>query len=168
MFRKLTIFVLFSCLIVSCAMNQLTMDKIQNIEKNYSPEQLNEVLSPKNPEFEFTISAGDKEYFIQMYDMVVRSEIHGQNHINNDTAIVNFQFGGFTPPPPPTFDPLMMPTTHTVTYTEPYAFIFENSLLIYWGFFEELNKSDDEQIIELSPKIQTEYERLQKEKKINQ
>ena len=71
------------------------------------------------------------------------------------------------PPPPPTFNPPPHPTYYKVTYTEPYAFIFESNLLIYWGFFEELNKSDDKIITELSPDIQSEYERLKKAKQLN-
>ena len=168
MFSKLIILIMLTCLFISCAINQITMDSIQNIEKSFSIEQLNEILSPKKPKFEFFISKNDKKYFIQIYDMVVRTERHyGQNNIKNGLAVVSFQFGGFTPPPPPTFDPIHKPSSSITTYTEPYAFIFEKDLLIYWGFFEELNKSEDEIIMNLSPDIQAEYERQKKLKITN-
>lgn len=168
MLKKLIIITLVSCFFVSCAVNQLTLDSIQNIEKNYTSEMLSELTTPKKPEFEFYISHDERKFFIQTYKMVVRSESQmGQNYNQGGSDIASFQFGSFTPPPPPTFDPMMMPTSHTVTYTEPYAFIFENNLLIYWGFFEELNKSNDKVIIGLAPDIQTEYERLKEAQRLN-
>ena len=151
----------------SCAVNQITMNQIQTIEKGISIEECIKMLGSKKPKYEFIIQFNDLDYFIQIYDMVVRQEEHhyyGKNTFGKNGGNISLQFGGFTPPSPPTID---MPKHHsyTQTYTEPYSFVFLDDKLLYWGLFEELNKSEDVAITELAPEISLQYKKLELERR---
>lgn len=157
--------IVLTVFLVSCAVNQLTLDKIKNIEKGWSSAQLNTILSPKTPRHEFSIEENGVNYFVQVYDMVTHTETYyGQAAKQGNSATVNYQFGNFTPPPPPNFN-TMPRTSYTSVNTEPYAFIFYEDKLLFWGFFEELNKAENDEINKISTSIQAEYDRREEERK---
>lgn len=170
--KKLVILIIFPFLLISCTANRLTMDMIQFIEKDSSLDEVTKLIEPKKPKYDFYIQQDFREFHVQIFDMVTGEiEGYGENRIISPmpgNAVASFSFGGFTPPSPPSF-PMnnnFGNTYHHQTYTEPYAFVFENEKLYYWGFFEELNKCEDKAINELGPKISMEIER-RKQLKVN-
>lgn len=133
---KLSIAVLVFFLLMSCA-THITLDQIQSIQKGMSLYEMRTLLE-KTPKYYFNIT-NNKDYFCEIYPMQT-----GTRTVTSFTPATKYS-------PART-------TTSQVPVTDDFIFIYQNEMLLYWGFLNEINKVDDLEIIAISQKILDKYE----------
>jgi hypothetical protein len=109
------------------------MDQISSIEKGNSSDDVKKMLVKKHKS-NFKISENSEEYDVLIYDMQTGTEQRMGTNMNPTTGV---------------------PTTfwYDVPVSEPYAFIFKNNKLLFWGFLNECGKEDNDTIVNLGIKI---------------
>ena len=88
----------------------------------------------KKPKSEFTVSEESNTYNVLLYRMQTGTETKTGTNMNPTTGAMNVY-------------------TYESPVTEDYIFLFYDNKLFYWGFLNELGKSEDELIVNLGPKI---------------
>jgi hypothetical protein len=157
---KILIILIVLLVVTSCAYHKISMDSINKIQKGLTKEQCKLMLEPKYPRYEFAVTNDSIDYEIQIYDMIM-STVYTKANSKSLIASTNvqYQFGGFTPPPPPMHDfNNMNHQSVPVDITDPYVFIFHKNGLLYWGLFNEISKCETSEISDLMPEIQRKYD----------
>lgn len=134
-------FPLLLVLLVGCA-GPLTMNNIQFVERGMSPDNLLSMVG-REPAKVFTLIAPEdgREYQVQIFPMQI------------GTATT---YSFYTNP-----QGILVPQTTRYPVSENFAFLFYEESLLFWGFFHEYARSDDQLIRRLAPII---IERWEKEK----
>ncbi|MCF7920880.1 MAG: hypothetical protein K9N06_13295 [Candidatus Cloacimonetes bacterium] len=117
-------------LLAGCAMNLITMDQIQNVTRDMTGEEVRLMLE-KPPQYDYLVNGNDQVYYAEVYQM---------------------QTGTKTCYSPPT-QTNPVGGTYTVPITDDYLFLYKDNKLYFWGFFNELSKSEDEEIQGISQDI---------------
>ena len=170
------LFVLFLILfnLISCTFGKLSVHKIQNIRKGMSSELFKETTSGAEPLYVFNFKVENQNYTVHVYLISITTTAfnHLVNNIGSLLTISNnisFQIT-FTPPImhfpiQPGLDFGGIDIDPFERFSAPYAFIYMDNELLYWGYFEELLKHPDKLINKLG--FQTEKEYIRQEKMIN-
>jgi hypothetical protein len=135
---------LTSCKTTTPPLYQAQVDKISVSTSN---SELNELLLQNKPKYEFSQLFREKNYNVRIYDLVVGTDVQ--------------------------FIPVCLPTTGCmqimvdVPVNAEYAIIQElpKLSLFSWGKFEELSKSNDENVNLMMVEIKNKVTELSKEKK---
>ncbi len=135
---------LFALLIFSCV-SGITMNAIQKINRGMTHEEFMSQIKSK-PKLTFPFNDQETQYTIDIYSM--------QTGTRTQSTYIWNKYGGYT-------------TTTEVPVYDDYYFVFNESGLVFWGFMNELQKSDDVVILNLAPKISAEA-KIQYNKKAKQ
>ena len=121
--------------LVSCVTSDITMDKIQFVERGMSPSSLSSMLE-RNPHKVLKVvdPEGGLEYHVHIYDMQTGTE----------TYIHTYQIG----------DVWYSEQIISPVYEE-FAFLFFQGSLLFWGFHHEFSRSHDQLVRRLAPMIIT-------------
>jgi hypothetical protein len=129
---------LFSCLmglmlvmmLFSCVTG-IRMDDIQQVHRGMSHDEFKSQVTIAS-KFAFPIYHKGIHYEIEIYPM--------QTGTRTQSSYVWTQSGGYT-------------TFYEVPVYDDYTFVFDDKGLMFWGFMTELQKSDDELVLQLAPLI---------------
>ena len=123
--------------LVSCV--PITMDQIQSIERGMSSSSFSSMVGT-NPAKEFTVidPRSGLEYQVYIFCM--------------QTGTTTADFGYWV-------DNVYIPQIETVPVAEDFAFLFYKDSLLFWGFFHEYARSDEQLIERLAPVIIKELEK---------
>jgi hypothetical protein len=119
---------LFSCV------TGITMNEIQGIHRGMAHEEfkLQVKIAPRSA---FPLEHDGVQYAVETYFM--------QTGTRTQSNYVWTKYGGYT-------------TTTQVPVYDDYYFVFDDKGLMFWGFMNEFQKSDDELVQQLAPQIATE------------
>jgi len=137
----ITIFI--STLFFSCA-THITMDKIQSIQRGTAHKQLKSLLQ-KKPTMHFKINDDNNLFLVEIYPMQT-----GTQTSSYYVAPTQYAPGGMR--------------TIQVPVTSEYVFSFKDKKLLFWGFINELYKSEDKEILQLAPKITEKFDKSNERK----
>jgi len=149
MTKKTSLFIflapIIALTIVSCTSTMIKQDDLSAIKRGMSNNEFEAFLKTRNantqPKYTFPVTYESEAYGIEIYDMQT-----GTRTVMTSTYVYS-KYGGYS-----------MPVTTVVPVTAEYVFVFEKTGLLYWGFFNELQKEDDQLIQGLTPLIVDEYE----------
>jgi hypothetical protein len=120
-------------LLVNCT--NITMDKIQFVERGMSSKRLLTMLEATAYTVFTVVDPEDgHEYQVQMFFMEIGT-------------VTNYEPGYFIG------DEYMPGFTYTSAAHESFAFLFFEDSLLFWGFFHEFARSNDQLIRRLAPII---------------
>ncbi|MCF7920883.1 MAG: hypothetical protein K9N06_13310 [Candidatus Cloacimonetes bacterium] len=139
---KLPAIIILTIIISSCA-SYITLDQIQTIKRDMTYLEVRELVE-KAPEESFRFTSNEMSYYVEVYQM--------QTGMSTTSTYT---------PPSPGF-PGGLTSSETLTSTADYLFLYKEQNLFYWGFFYELNKSEDEEVLKISQDLIEAYQ-LKKE-----
>lgn len=113
-------------LLMSCVTG-IRMDTIQGVHRGMTYDDFKKQVAIE-PKQAFPLQHGGSQYTVERYSM--------QTGTRAQTTYV----GGYT-------------TTAQLPVYEDYYFVFESNSLRFWGFMTELQKSEDELVQQLAPRI---------------
>ncbi|MCK5052182.1 MAG: hypothetical protein KAS53_10710 [Candidatus Cloacimonetes bacterium] len=169
---KLFIILFILLNLISCSFGKLSVHKIQNIRKGMSPEIFKETTFGAEPMYVFNFEVENQNYTIHVYLINITTTAFNQL-VNSMSSLLtisnNISFQTTFTPPTMNFpaQPWMgftdgLNIDSISRFSAPYAFIYMDNKLFYWGYFEELLKHPDKLINELGSKTDKEYVRQEK------
>jgi hypothetical protein len=120
-----TAFILSSCV------TGISMDAIQGVHRGMTHEEFKGQVTIE-PKQAFPLQHGGVPYGVETYRM--------QTGTSTQRTYVWNKYGGY------------WVTTQVPVYDD-YYFVFESNFLRFWGFMNELQKSEDELVRQLAPRI---------------
>ncbi len=133
--------ILLALILASCVTG-LKMDDIQSIHRGMSHDDFKSKVT-RAPDKTFNVENDGIEYSAEVYPMQTGTRAVSVYHWN--------QYGGYT-------------TVDQVPVFSDYIFVFDPKGLFFWGFMNELQKSDDETVQQLAPKISAAYQKASEQK----
>jgi hypothetical protein len=129
--------------LLSCLTNRaITMDDLQGIHRGMTPAQfMSQITAP--PRLAFPVEYQGIQYAMQIFPMQTGTQTVSQ-------YVSMYPHGGYV-------------TTRQVPVYTDYAFVFNDKGLMVWGFFNELQKSDEDIIQNLAPLIASEVKKEDEE-----
>ena len=142
--RFVTVFLGLGILVASlsgCSKNVITMDRLADIHRGMSPDQVAAALEDRVPKTVLTLQ--ESAASVAVYDMVT-----GSTTVTTTTYVAGVNGG------PGTVQTRTMP----VETTEPYFLLYRDEALLYWGFLDEYGRDEDPEVRELRDQIAETYQ----------
>jgi hypothetical protein len=138
MTRKVAVLALslFCAILISSCVTGITMDSIQSVHRGMSHEEFKAQVKMAAKSI-FSVDLEGTEYKVEIYNMQTGTQTQTQFHYS--------KYGSYTT------------TTQVPVYSD-YVFIYDQNLL-FWGFLNEMQKSEDELVQQLAPVISAEYKK---------
>lgn len=159
-FLALLAFAMASCATTS---SLITQDSLSSVRRGMPRNEFTAAISPAaesskqpqrgiTPKSVFAVEYESETYPIEIYDMQTGTKTVTMFHPGVTMYHPVYPYGGYTTVTPAYTSTIQVPVSAD------YAFIFDKTGLIYWGFMNELQKEDDQLISALAPLVATEYE----------